>query len=285
MKSVRKFGFSLLEISIVLVIITVLIVSVMQGGEIVRKSKVASANMLTKTSPVQKIDGLVAWWESTMPTSFSNLEEVDNGRVGTWYDISDVSNSPLNATQTTVSSKPTYKTGNINGLPALYFDGSDSLAFDGVKLNNTFYTIFVVEQRKSATGYFFGTDAGSRNGGFAIGYGSSTAFRNLHYWGSFGWNDFTVAAYATPEPRITVNSYGYQNGDTKQAFYNNGSGPTYGTAINAPGYKTTFYIGTADATNFTGDIAEIIVYNRLLTDQERKDVEAYLGEKWGITVS
>jgi hypothetical protein len=43
--------------------------------------------------------------------------------------------------------------------------------------------------------------------------------------------------------------------------------------------------GTSYHEPWQGDIAEIIVYGRILTDQERMQVEDYLGKKYGVTIT
>jgi hypothetical protein len=37
--------------------------------------------------------------------------------------------------------------------------------------------------------------------------------------------------------------------------------------------------------HFKGQISEVIIYNRVLSDQEREDVERYLADKYQITIS
>lgn len=43
--------------------------------------------------------------------------------------------------------------------------------------------------------------------------------------------------------------------------------------------------GTVYQEHWQGDLAEIVVYARLLTDQERMQVEDYLGKKYGVTIA
>jgi hypothetical protein len=42
---------------------------------------------------------------------------------------------------------------------------------------------------------------------------------------------------------------------------------------------------TFGGANLTGAIAEILVYNRALSDGERRVTECYLSEKWGVTIT
>jgi hypothetical protein len=43
--------------------------------------------------------------------------------------------------------------------------------------------------------------------------------------------------------------------------------------------------GTSYHEPWQGDIAEMIVYGRVLTDQERMQVEDYLGAKYGVAIN
>ena len=49
--------------------------------------------------------------------------------------------------------------------------------------------------------------------------------------------------------------------------------------------NSTIYLGGRDINSFfKGYVGEIIIYSRSLNDDERKDIEKYLGKKWGIAV-
>lgn len=66
---------------------------------------------------------------------------------------------------------------------------------------------------------------------------------------------------------------------------------------NAPGVSSTLvdpgtfvvgggvYSDNSAGTFFNGEIGEIVMFDRALSTQERADVNAYLGDKWGIGVS
>ena len=43
--------------------------------------------------------------------------------------------------------------------------------------------------------------------------------------------------------------------------------------------------GTSYQEPWQGDLAEVIVYGRVLTEQERMQVEDYLGKKYGVGIS
>lgn len=58
-------GFSLVELSIVILIIGVLIAGVSQGIDLLQDSRLAAARMLTQSSRVNSIKNLVTWLETT----------------------------------------------------------------------------------------------------------------------------------------------------------------------------------------------------------------------------
>ena len=66
-----KSGFSLIELSIVVLIIGIIIAGITQASRLVRVSKLSSARTLTQSSPVAGISDLVAWWETTLEKSIS----------------------------------------------------------------------------------------------------------------------------------------------------------------------------------------------------------------------
>ncbi|MBL6664214.1 MAG: prepilin-type N-terminal cleavage/methylation domain-containing protein, partial [Rickettsiales bacterium] len=56
LRSRNKTAFSLLELSIVIVIIGVLIVGVIGGKHIIKKSRISTAQSLTSSSPISGIN-------------------------------------------------------------------------------------------------------------------------------------------------------------------------------------------------------------------------------------
>ncbi len=63
-------AFSLIELSIVILVIGILIAGVVQGTSMVKKSQLVIARNLTKNSPVSRIKDLAAWYETSLESSF-----------------------------------------------------------------------------------------------------------------------------------------------------------------------------------------------------------------------
>jgi prepilin-type N-terminal cleavage/methylation domain-containing protein len=126
-----KLGFSLIELSIVILVIGILVIGITQGSRIMREAKLKSARALTSSSPVNSISNVVFWVDSVSEKSF-DANVADGSAIATWYDLNPQANIPNNAIG---SGLPTYTNNAVNGLPVVRFeddDGSnDFLTFDG----------------------------------------------------------------------------------------------------------------------------------------------------------
>ena len=72
-----KKAFSLIELSIVILIIGIILAAVTQSSRLISKMKLATAKSLTQSSAVASINNLVLWLEPTMDTSFIDAETDD----------------------------------------------------------------------------------------------------------------------------------------------------------------------------------------------------------------
>ena len=99
MKKISAKAFSLIELSIVILIIGILIAGVTQGSRLVSAMKLNTARTVTQSSEVNSITGVVTWLESTADKSFDDAEETDGSIITNWYDINPQSLLKNNAQQ------------------------------------------------------------------------------------------------------------------------------------------------------------------------------------------
>ncbi len=284
-----KLAFSLLELSIVLVIISGLMVAVMKGSDLISQAKLASARQKTSDSPVLKINGLVVWFETTLANSFRDSETIDGVKVSVWNDVSGVNpKTPINATQNTDANRPTYVSKGINGLPSLQFNGTPNNAsnanFSHLQLANgatldlfrgNVFTAFVVYNLDIDGIHYF---IGHQNGWttwriFQDGFQSSQAT-----------GSFTLASTIQTPNIISVVGSDLLVSQFRNGVANGTLSKTSGTYLE----NNPIWIGGAETDGYhslDGMISEIIIFNRTLSDQERKDVEQYLSDKYQITIS
>lgn len=274
-----KLGFSLIELSIVILVIGILVLGVTKGSAIITKARLGAAQSLTKGSPAAVIPDMAVWYETSLSSSFNASEAFEATAITVWYD-----NSPgkySNAVQSSSTLQPLFKDGIINNLPTVRFDGSnDSMTFNGNAIVNSDYTIFIVEQRREATGYLlsFGTNK--------LGYSATTTLSDS-IGGSKTVATFVSGAYV---PRIItfVSNYALNGqSNARNTFINGtiGTTSTVGTKISFTTSDTSGVIGNDGAAFLNTDIAEIIIYNRSLKVDERNDVQDYLGKKYAIPVT
>lgn len=212
----------------------------------------------------------------TIPTDLSNLELwykadaiaglSDGDAVTTWEDSS---GNDRDATVPSSFGSPVYKTNRVNSLPAVYFESgspNDALT-SGYTVSNPF-TVFVYYNRKGGATTRRAV-SGSNN--WLIGpYNSNHTYYNGGWCGTgptVVTDEFVLATVTNQSPgggvfRVNTTEYGTNSNTT------------------APG---TFYLGgAAGAYNepLSGDIAEVIVYSRVLNSTEINSIEAYLGQKY-----
>jgi len=222
-------------------------------------------------------DGLQLWLDADDVDGNGLADSVSDGvTISNW---TDKSGNERNATQAVQSKRPIVKLGVMNGKAVMRFDGVDDHYADVFDVNTQNKTIFFVfshdhpntgnpkgpiyqNKNLSTSGFFPNYDG---NQYLAWGsdwlYKTSTFSRNTTYVGT--------AVHETSSTKL------YQDGLLNHETAQN-STPTDG--------KFQIAFRGSDNAYFRGDIAELLVFNRDLSDEEREQVEKYLGNKWGVDV-
>lgn len=119
-------AFSLIELSIVVLIVGIIVAGVTQSTSLVRKMRLSTAKSLTASSDIASIPNLTTWLETTKDESLIDSEEDDGDTISVWYDINPQQTLKNNAQQLSATSNlhPTYISNCIKNLPCLNFNGS-----------------------------------------------------------------------------------------------------------------------------------------------------------------
>ena len=289
-KTTNQKAFSLIEISMVILVIGILIAGISQGIDLYDDYRLTSARNLTKNSQVNRIPDLEMWLETTsensLATGTSSFTDkpnpVDQDSIGRWNNINPniLPSARNHATQaTSTNNQPKYIRKGMNGLPALLFDGTnDFFSFDGNFLVGADYTIFVVEARNSVNynAFLSGNQAGT-NKMLILGYNQYDQIIYTHYGIDL---KKAMPTFISPIPRI--HSFVFSKINGKSIYTNSGTGTSDVNQAPLISYSGSSIGNYSNNYYYKGSIAEIIFYTRALTDKERQGVEAYLSKKWGI---
>lgn len=222
------------------------------------------------TTTMTLSSNIVSAWSSKGTSSFVAIPQ-------------QLSNLPAN------NYSPLYVAGAVNGLGAIYFDGSNDYMYVGsltALANIPGYTSFVVLSPVylNATQVYAGLQGGVSSGTYDFFgyYNSLDTLRTGFDGGGNGALNYTTRNDGQKIVISTVRSAG-----TANTFVNGYQIQTNGTVnansdsgINRLGIGANTYLSGTQP--YKGYICEIIIYNRALTSAERRQIERYLTNKWRI---
>jgi len=295
-KNISSKAFSLVELSIVILIIGVLVAGISQGLDLYEDSKITSARAFTQSSRVNSIKGISLWIDATADRF--GVDMSDSDPVQRWNDVNPQTNTKGSFVQSNQSQRPIYKTRMINGLPAVSFDGiSQNMVNDSFQdiLPNNGITVFLVTRLSGST-----PATGVSRVVFSkrVASGSDTSGINtqlVHDSTGFNINSYHGMMF-TQSPNVPyVVSYQYGNNTISRSLLNgkgifnitNGAPPISSTASTDYLYLGKSGLTTIPTTTtfFSGLIGELLIYDRILSKKERQSIESYLGKKWNIKMT
>ena len=274
-------GFSLIEISVVILIIGILIAGISQASDMIDEANLKGARAASKGSRVSRIKDLVLWLDATADgasLTSVNKQAAEGDDVAKWRD----SNPNSTAGFTFAGTAPKYNASKISGLPGISFDSASS---NYLKLTSKFdsstvdYTIYLVYQP-------FDTSASVIMEKRNAAQGASFPYKFQIESGFYKFSDSVGSVVGVKKPSAgKVNlirlsrSIGGALTIAVDDVTTTGSG---GTAVNSE----ELIIGAKNAatpTNFIkGRIGELIIFERDLATSEESDIEKYLNKKWKI---
>lgn len=295
----RKRAFTLLELSISLIIISIMVTGIVVGSGLITASKLSLARSLTANSSVPKIEGLVAWYETSSFDSFEEEEASDGSTISAWYDINPYSLSERKNTLVAKVGAVSYVKEGINDTPSLQFGDYNNVSnldltsfHQGTSSQNTVFAV-ISPRDKAADGdrdYIF-IDSYDGQARTSFGINDNAPGRLILNTGTVSDNARTKTVNNAPtftldKPYIIALyidgafSRGYVNETTITA------GDDYFDINPGNNVMNGLTIGSreTDQTNgrFVGLISEIIIYNRPLQNKERESVFTYLSRKYDI---
>ena len=276
----NRKGFSLIEISVVILIIGVLIAGISQASDMIDDAALKGARTASKGSRVSRIKDLVLWLDATSDgasLTALNKQAVDLDTVTQLKDL-----NPRSSDKLTLTGASTFSSNKVSGLPALALNGTSNYfklsdRFDNSTGEYTIYLVYqpvvipatnkVILEKRSATGTVFPYKLELESTGF------------------YKLSDNTGSVYGAKKASagkvnvIALTRSASTLGIEVDDVYKSGAG---GTGVNSD----ELIIGALNATPLAvfnnGRIGELIIYERDLSAPEKADIEAYLFKKWKI---
>jgi type II secretory pathway pseudopilin PulG len=280
----NKLGFSLLEISVIILIIGILIASVSSGRSIIKKSRITSAQTLSANSPVSAVDTLAIWLEPVMSDSISEDETHEGKKISGWQNMTNY----FAPQKFNIIGDPSYKESSINKIPSINFDGNDAIDINNAirHITGSNFAIFIVEKRDDKTGKLIASnniEVEYVDNKFKITQ-NTTAIQTDHAVADGpAINYISFASYQNGAAPAGTTYYRNQG-----VFIDSNSGEKINHTIQDTSTSIIPTISNAtlgdddDTSGFKGDISELIIYGQSLTFLELDEVLKYLSTKYQI---
>ena len=255
------------------------------------------------TAPTD-ISGLKLWLDANdLDGDGSAANNPSNGAaVATWVDKSGAGN---NATQSTSAKRPTFVTSGLNSKPTVNFSGSDNSQQMVIGDTSTTTWSFLYNDTTGSSVFIVVKSLAASAGDATdyILYSDNWQFYNYANGNQFAMdgaaaNSYPSDYYSSNASQL-ANQFGFNthsiiNGSsTSTGFEHFVEGGTLVKVVNHVGFPfsgtvtETMRLGGSGGGTYSldGDVAEVIMYNKALTDTQRKDVECYLETKWGLSTN
>jgi hypothetical protein len=225
----------------------------------------------TVVTPTASVDlptlGLRLWLRAD-----SGIESDSNGNVFGWWDQSENEND---AVAVASGGQPTLTASASNGRPAVHFNGNgESLALPDFMAKAAAGEAFVVLRAGSVA-------ANTTNGLWQVGTSGGAAYPDAsgNVQDGFG----STQLYQAGTPPVSLGSFQVYNVSAQAGSWTcsfNGS-TCFTSPSNTVGFTSAPVLGGNGAGGwFNGDVAEVIVYDHVLTAAERVVLNAYLTQKY-----
>lgn len=307
----NKKAFSLVEISIVVLIIGLLIAGISKASDMIADSQLKGARSLTKGSKTGRIPGLLLWLETTTTDALKDSERFGGTSISTWSDISPPNLPKIIFRQSGATSTAKYNEGSGGSkLPYISFTAATDYLYPFEPSKTTYgssdlyltkstqafpsseLTIFAVAQPvanfslfsfcPNNTGLLTENCTTGTNITLRFGTASSSLIK-LEYNGAASGPLLSSTGYKTGDgPFIysIVSQVGKATIFTNSGNKNTSATGTHPTFLTS--YDGSYRIG-GGAT--LGNIYELIVYSSVLSDSNRQKVEDYLASKHKIKLA
>ncbi len=287
-----KKGFSLIELSIVIVIIGILVAGITNGIDMYSSFKLQVARNQTRNSIVFRSNDLMLWYESTSESSFSvNGKDVstpnDRDIISRWRDLNKVDEGLKNHAK--AYHRTRYIANAINGLPAVGFGSLATSSTDWGYLDINIASLYNLKQPKTIFVVFLPLNNTNNNAKHLMDNTVCATQNKIMFSTSnqkleiYAGSSASSANYSTQIGKAHLLSL-VQNGSSSYYKINKVSSSVVNLGNNS--LTSTIRLGNScgggAGDNFNGYIGEFIIFDSLLNDSYISKVEEYLSKKWSL---
>jgi hypothetical protein len=227
-----------------------------------------SATITSPTSDVLPATGLRLWLRADVASHSAA------GAIDAWLDVS---GRGFDARSRDTANRPLKVASAINGQATVRFDGSTQ----GFDLGNfmagaTAGEILVVMKSTQPAG-----------ANYEWSLGGDPNVRGTYYPDVDGVirDDFgSTERQTTPAPSQSIDAYHIYNVSARSGQWTNRYNRSVIASLtaNTVGFNSTPTLGYNQAGGFAGDIAEVIIYDRVLSAAQRESIVTYLNQKYSL---
>ncbi|MFZ9180693.1 MAG: prepilin-type N-terminal cleavage/methylation domain-containing protein [Rickettsiales bacterium] len=296
MKLSLKKAFSLIEISIVILIVGILIAGISKAIDLIIDSKINSARSVTKGSQIIRIPNLVLWLETSTSESWQDNKRGESEYNSTankpvfWNDLNQQISSDLGFKFT---GNFYYKDGGFSTLPSLKplgaIDSSKSINYSSIFDENGFTIFAVVKPSASKSILKFCPQTSNvttctGNSQLYLQYDVDKKAK-ITFTGASAPATVVadIASKAKDGSGNEIEIISVVGNENNVNIFSNGI--AYKNSTATP-YKRQDYIGFFNIGSDANGVEyyEIIVLGTNLSDNFRYKVQKYLAEKYGVNV-
>ncbi|NQT37073.1 MAG: PEP-CTERM sorting domain-containing protein, partial [Planctomycetes bacterium] len=221
-------------------------------------------------------------WQDTGGT---NPVTVNGQLVARW---DDKSASGINVSEGNTGDQPEYRASvaGLNNMPALFFDGDVLRGTNDTGITGDHdLTMITVWSDAAGTGQNYQHTVHMGNTGTREAYGHSVSRASNggqignHYWGD-GWDSSSTNGLGAANIALST----YDSGADQDIWWVNGDAVgSYGVTLNIAANQLQIGSRLNPVTEgFRGNLAEVLIFDQVLTSAQMNDVGGYLAAKYGI---
>jgi prepilin-type N-terminal cleavage/methylation domain-containing protein len=289
-KTIQRFrknrkGFSLIEISVVILIIGVLIAGISQASDMIDEAALKGARAASKGSRVGRIKDLVLWIDAVSDggsLTEASKQAVDADPVTQLKDMNPRSSAKLKLTGTSF-----FSSNKVSGLPGLVFNGSSHFFKLADRFDNSTgeYTIYLVYQPVAIPASGSHVIFEKRNITQTLPFPYKLELDSTGFYKFSDSNGSLFGAKKASTGKVNLIKLTRSSAGKLEIFVDDviKSGSDNSTSV-VNSFELT--IGAQNGTPLSkyanGRIGELIIFERDLATAEKADIEAYLFKKWKI---